>query len=810
MNSSAIGLILGVGFFYFVLTVLMPAVIFYRFVKDRPFVVRFAFYQVTGNIYVLLIGFLFSFLNIWSPALLIILMIALPLLLKLFIGRPDLIGLVLNYYSDKSEKIVTTAGALRNIRLFLQRKLKEAFHRYIRYHYLEILLLFALFVFAVWYYGYFKMHYFTYASSDEATHLYWVNALFAGHPFPVGMYPHSMHFMIAAIHSISGIQTLVINHYFSVTIMLVLHFMIYGTVKALFRSAPAAVFATGLFLLSNMFVAQRYQNTLPMEYGMIAMLVMIVFLYEFMKRRDTLSMWVVAGATGWTFHSHFYITLFCVFIWIAFILVYLKTIIRLKAIGKTLLAVAVAIAIAVAPFGAGLAVGYRFEQSMDWALNVMGVQSDEGIISVAEQNKEMTAKEEETETNESGQQTESEQQGADAAASEEKPEKELSPYAREFVNARTPGDYVRALCHLLMAKLIRRETNARILYACLLFTFLYGVGKLIRVHLVFRKKKKKYLRGETGRKTYKKKKQELLAKEAGVLTIPFFLFFGIILCTMSYFGLPAVVEDSRAAMILAPLTALLFAAPIAFAEDLLRLIPGAKKQIPAVLLLLAVGAGLGAFYAKGPVKKLEEIGIYYVTQELSNKLSYDLIATKPKNTWTVISPVNDLLAIHYYGYHYEVIDLLHDVENCKTDIAMPTNDLYIVVDKSVLNAGGVYYLPDYHGALKKEAAPLDPEKVDLSFYDIGQPWDPPEEAYSKYRDVTMTKLYYWMEKIKKAYPNEVEVYDEDDLCVIYHVRQSADFPINLCRDYRTTNKGVKSRDDFERRYREEHGINEEQ
>ena len=81
----------------------------------------------------------------------------------------------------------------------------------------------------------------------------------------------------------------------------------------------------------------------------------------------------------------------------------------------------------------------------------------------------------------------------------------------------------------------------------------------------------------------------------------------------------------------------------------------------------------------------------------------------------------------------------------------------------------------------------------------------PAEAYAGFRNITMVKLNAWMEEIKAAYPNEVEVYSEDDICIVYHIRQSADFPLNLAIDYRKENYGIDARDDFERRYAETYG-----
>lgn len=811
MNLQTAGLILAVGFSYFVLTVIMPAVFLYRYIKEQRFVVRFAVYQVAGHVYMLFFGFLFSFLKIWSTDLFFLVLIVLPLLAKLLIFRQDLIELLLNYLRDKRAKLVTARGTIRNIRLWAQKKLKDAYYRYIRYHYLEIILLILLFLYIAWFYGYFKIHNFTYASSDEATHLYWMNALFAGYPFPVGMYPHSMHFMLAAIHSITGIQTILINHYFSITIVIAIHFAIFCTVKALFKSAPAAIGSTGLFLLANMFVAQRYQNTLPMEYGMIAMFLMIILLTEFIKKRNAFYLWMAALATGWTFHIHFYITIVCAFLWIGFLLVYLKTMIRLKLILKTLAIIGLAAVLAIAPFGIGVAAGWKFEQSIDWALSVMGVDSEEAIISTAEQNH----KEEEEPESVSGGKEEDGASSADGEekdvsgekekAEKEKEEKAPNPYLLELKMAKHPDEYMRALAHPLMVKLIGGEPNARMIYYLIFFGLFYGIGMLIVKNLRFRKRKKEILEEGAGKKEYRRRKQEYLVKDGIVLAVPVMILFAILCYSMSFYGLPELIDAPRAAMIVSPLLALCFAAPIAFVHDLFNLIPLKKKRILEFLLLLGVGAGIGTFYVKGPVKQLSDIGCYAVTQQLSNELSYDLIGNHKRNTWTVISPVNDLLAIHHYGYHYEVIDMLMEIENGETDIAMPTNDLYVVVEKKIMNAAGVFYLPDYHRDLKAQSKPIDRALIDENYYDLGLPWKPAEEAYSTFRDVTMSKLYYWMEEMKAAYPNEVEVYGEDDLCVIYHIRQSADFPINLARDYREENYGVPAEEDFERRYAEEHG-----
>ena len=792
MNEGAIAYTIIILLCYLALTAIMPAVFLYRYLKEKPFMVRFALYQVTGNLYITFWGFVFSFLNIWRGYLAVLVLIVLPLLAKLFIFRRDLIRFFINYLKDRRAKVVTSRGTLRAVKEWILGKCRRAFELYIKKHYLEIAFLLALAVFAVWYYGYFKFYNFTYASSDEATHLYWINSLFAGDSFPVGMYPHSMHFIIAAIHSVSGMQTLIINHYFSVTIMLMVHFMIYCAARSLYSCAAGAVCSAGFFLLSGMFVTQRYHNTLPMEFGFIAMLAMIILLNEFVKSREKLFMWMAALATGWTFHTHFYVTILCVFLWIGFILVYFKTIIRFKLFRKTVLIALIAAAAAVLPFGIGLASGQKFEQSIDWALGVMGVEQSSDIETVDEYPPEISAQVS------SGTGAESETSQASEPA--EEPVKLITIQQAEFMIAKTPADYLKAAEHLLTARLINNDTSALIVYILLIFAFLYGFGKIIISNITFRKRKKEILASGKSPKEYRRMKQEFIVRKGLPLAVPFMIAFGLFCCLMSYFGLPEIIDSSRAAMILAPVLALIFAAPAACIQDIAGLIPVENRRAAEMAVLILAGGALGAFFAKGNIKQLDAVSCYAVTQELSNELTYDLIATHEKSTWTVISPVNDLLGIRHYGYHYEVIDLLMDIENGKENIFMPTDELYVVVEKKCMNAAGVFYLPDYHADLAAQSEELDESLIDVNFYDTGLPWMDAEQAYSSFRLITMSKLYAWMEEMKKFYPNEVEIYAEDDLCVVYRLLQNADFPLNLSRDYRVENRGVSAREDFERRY----------
>lgn len=819
MNPDIIWQVPVIGVCYLILTLIMPAVFFYRYIKEKPFVVRVAFYQVAGNGYILFWGFVLAYLNFFKPVLVFLLMTVIPLLAKLLIFRRDLIRLVIDYIIDKKEKVVTSRGALRSLRLWLGGKLKDAYYRYLRYHYLEILILIALSIFAVWYYGYFKFHYFTYANSDEATHLFWLNGLLGGDPFPVGLYPHAMHFILGSIHSLCGLQTIIINHYFSIVIMLMIHFMIFASVKTIYRSTPAAIFSTGFFLLADMFTAQRYHSTLPMELGMISMLIFLILMREFVKTRDMLTMWFAAIAFGWSFHCHGYVVIVCVLVYLAFMIVYAKGLIILKRFLRSILIVLIAAAVALVPFGAGMALGHPLEQSIDWAMDVVGIDRNKEelkpipTIDHSVKEDEEAVEGETVEGEVPGQETEiitkTETETAQVKAPEPVVEvKPLTANQIQFRDAKNFSDYLYATEHLLTdmsVQLVNNEKAALAIYLLLIFAFLYGIGKLVQSQLLFRKQKKKLMEEEMEKKDIRRKKQEFLLQRGHVIVAPLLVLFGLGVTVMSLLGLPAVIHPYRAAMILAPLLPLILAPPIALIEEVLCLIPLKQKRAISFALVVLAGAGLGYYYAEGPVKKLYEIECYAVTNELSNKLSYDLIAEHPRNSWTVISPVNDLLSIRYYGYHYEVIDLLMGIETGKKSITMPTDELYVVLEKEALPNAASCYMPDYYDQFDAVAGKLDVSLVDLNYYDLGLPWMSADSAYATFRRITMSKLFCWMEEMKKAYPNEIEVYSEDKRCIVYRIRQSADFPINLARDYRIENYGVNAQVDFDQRYLEEHG-----
>ena len=757
MNEGAIGYIILIALWYAVLCVFIPAFCFYSRIKTKRLIWRLAFYHVIGIAYINVWGFIFAYGHFWYKATVWIAIIVLPIVLKLILDRKALFGKAAEDIRDYKDGYIGYKRIRRNIFTKIGKIPSFIFDNYIKKHGLQIIFLIALGVFVVWYYGYIKLYMSVYSCSDEPTHLYWINALLFNAAFPAGLYPHSMHFLLGAISTLSGIQTATVVHYFSIVSTLLIHLMLYCALKQYFNSKAACLGAMGFFVLSGMFrTGERFQMTLPMEFGFIALFAMLIFLEEYMHNRDKLNKWMFIAAVFCTFQAHFYVTIFAIFIWAAYTIVYFVRMIKYRYFFKTALAAIIAIAISVLPFVVGYLYGYQFEQSINWALSVMQNEdyydSDSLSTVIASESEDVEAVEEASEE-------------TSETASEETSEEEedyLTDYQIELSQVSDLNSATAFAEHILTYKVLKSESDAFFIYLLEIFAFVFGIFALI---------------------WSKVRKRETIY----IIVIPVMLLITYILYIMPLFQLPAILEVGRAAVMLTIMLPFIFAMPIQCVSNICALIPVKKKIYIENVLLVFTAAGLGAFFKFGEIKDLNDLTYAFVVQGASNELNEKLIEENEIHKWTVISPVNDLLGMRCYGYHYEVIDLLMEIENGADELYIPTDDIYVIVEKKI---------PDTTMGLK--TALLGSDMLEYA-YDVNEEFRNPDfwtaahldennkgdAYYADKRWVTMSKLYFWMEEIKSTYPAETSVVMEDENCIIYHIDQDPYFLLNLALDYRT-------------------------
>ncbi|KMZ55352.1 hypothetical protein [Dorea sp. D27] len=254
-------------------------------------------------------------------------------------------------------------------------------------------------------------------------------------------------------------------------------------------------------------------------------------------------------------------------------------------------------------------------------------------------------------------------------------------------------------------------------------------------------------------------------------------------CTY-YLNLPTIIEVKRMATFLTFFTIPLLSLPFEAVYAALRKCGLRDRYAEASLVLIMLG-GIGGMAHAG---KIKEERYYNITiSEADMRLCLDLCENHENDTWTVISPTNDLSVIRYDGYHYEIVDLLQEIDRGKKRIYIPTPEIYVVTEQRPIS-----FLDDRREIDRSDTATAENSgkvSAGLALRDID--WSGSRDAmhgadapYYFQRDAVMSKLHYWMETVKLIYPNHVTLHYQDDQVTVYKIEQDAYFTLNLSVDYK--------------------------
>ncbi len=270
--------------------------------------------------------------------------------------------------------------AIKNLKLSIRTACKSFHRKYIKNNLTEIIalsfILFCVFMF----YGNvkFTLQGYRFGVADEEVHLFWIKSLFSGDPFPRGLYPHGMHFLASAI--IAFLPISLTQGYLAMASVntVLICFNLYLILRDLFKTKYLAMFGIAIYFIANIFQTSggasygRFQFALPMEFGLIAVFAAIYAMIEYMHDSNNLTFWFLALSITWSGYVHFYDTIWLVFMLIVIGVLFLKNIVKKKILTKTIFAGMLAALLIVMPFVIGLTIGFEFEQSMNWALDIIG------------------------------------------------------------------------------------------------------------------------------------------------------------------------------------------------------------------------------------------------------------------------------------------------------------------------------------------------------------------------------------------------------------------------------------------------------
>ena len=262
------------------------------------------------------------------------------------------------------------------------------------------------------------------------------------------------------------------------------------------------------------------------------------------------------------------------------------------------------------------------------------------------------------------------------------------------------------------------------------------------------------------------------------LTLSTVIFIGMY-CAEAL-GLPALIAGARLCSSIQLLLTAMCMIPVDAAFTLLAvLLSGAVMKTAALLFT-------GAVYVFTNMTGTFHGYLYYELTRFNGAVmsTYRITETLPHNSYTIVSPVDELYQVIQYGLHEEAVNFVN--ECTKDDYTIPTEYVFLFVEKHPLGYAQSHFFggPSWLAAEKYPAlyesnvsqcpaiftATISPELAEPPFY----AFPISSAAYSDLlsRTVVESRLQKWCDSFEKLYPGELKTYYEDKNFVCYYFRQN--------------------------------------
>ena len=576
---------------------------------------------------------------------------------------------------------------------------------------------------------------------DVFTHAEWMKFLMNNQPYYSGVYPFGYHSINVAISTIFDINIITVIRAFGFISGMMIVFSLYYILRGTMKSKFAINVAMALYVVTNIFsftATERQWMALPQEYAMIFIYLTGYFLYKYMKNKEFKDLLNFAGAVALTLLTHFYGTIFSVFLCgciFVFCLGYLnkKTFMRLAA------GVVCGLLIAIAPLAGGLLKGIPFEQSMNWAISYL--------------NSSITAAQEEALSDFAG------------LKSTQTPGSEEPIPGKETPMPETPAPAKENLYASFM-DLTKPTYTTESLALIWLIPYLLSCALSV-VILFFPLKERKRFFVFTAFSAYS--------------------FFILLLYVSSRLGIFSLTEYLRLYMFLIYSVPLVFCLPF---ELLHYLLNGTKKAGRIVYIALAsmlsvAGIGLmvkeNRFMPMGRTSQMQYNGTMFAY--------YDILRNFETDKWIIVSSVMEYSLCLFEGWHYELSDFMMELEEYtpETHLVMPAPDVFFFIEKRPIQW--------FSAPIKLPEVDEKDAYIDLSEFNSRRSY-----LYSNYdaNRVLQAKAYVWAKEYQKFFPNEMSVFYEDDEMVVYRIQQDSYVPNNFAIPYLQLHKEQADKEQADR------------
>lgn len=800
---------------YTFLTVLLPAMVFHsKFRKERA-VVRLFLYLTIGNFFYVNLVYLLQILHISNRFTLIV-----GTVLGIFLAasrvykkppKESLRTVRIIFF-----KLLSGTLGYRLVLGSIWSWIKKGIHGIlarlndsIKNHFFDWVLTAVVTIVFLWMYGTKKLEIFGYTASDMPVHNYWINAMGNGinnpehnNIFVAGVYPFGFHCMIYYLHTVFKIETYVLMRIFSLVQLLFIHYVLLaflrGCCKARYFSYGAVlVYILAVFWGTNSYL--RYYSTLPQEFGMIFILPSIYFLFQFFEARkkevqnfknfkgskknnqkwkgekkkkqrfkkekkeiqtlrERSSMKYLIGfamSFSLTFSAHFYDTIVAGILCIGIAVGYAFRLFKGAYFGRVMLAGILSIFIAILPLGVAFAMGTPLEGSLYWAMGVISGEEDEEPPPDSQPNIETeTSRPQQTEENRPDSEATStdtppsgitgentggiQNTSEDASPSGQPPDKGiLQRMADKVQNLKAKVIHFKNIIRTAVkSNVFTRGSDSlcNFAFVCIGIMVIFGVL---------------YLLGED--------------KEYGaiLLSLSSGIFFMMILLAAGKLGLPSLLETGRCSLYT---SYLLPAAPSLALDALLcTLFDQKKKEIKRNVISLSISVSwVVILVAAGKVRFPADVPALEALESNDAIICLtNIIKENKEGTYTICSANDELRMVEDYGYFYEIVNFLREMEGEEAEeiLTIPTEYVYFFIEKVPIDYT-VSYTRSGQTISHEGASHRLPSGGGLSLYQAKNRW------------ILMSRMYYWAQAFQKLYENEMKIYYESDTFICYQVKQN--------------------------------------
>lgn len=770
---------------YFAIMFVWPSVMFHNYLKDKSRTVRFAFCVtvpvVLINTVVLGLGLL-HILHGWLVAL-------------LFYGSL-LWGIVRRIKLSQAQKkaIVRFLKGTYGIRLFfsdIHRYLKnwcgekrKQHRKSMRGHWIEYITLAAVVVFGMIYFGYGAFQNVCYGTSDMPVHHSWIYGLEQGKIFSSGIYPEGMHCFIYVLHIVFGIRVYSCELFLAGIYISVFLVSVYLFLRELFTWRGSAILALALFLTVDIKNADmiasiaRLQWTIPQEFGLYTQFLCALFLLRclndpfdkkqkgwknFLKyqyKNENLLLFLMAFTAS--FVIHFYVTIMAFYLCLAIVIVKFVSLFRKKRILYLAGATMIGLFISIAPMAVAYLEGNPLQGSLNWAMGVMQGQKQNST----ENNMENTEIESENTQNQVVKSTESDQEKAYVAVKQKSEERNfeiLLQKVKTKVIEKASILYENSLVILYM-----KERAKWIVELCILGFGMWFVYRLIVGVLALFVKTKKVRR-------------YFLHRMDGNLILLMMVIIFAAAYASSALGLPNLIENVRLGSTIQILICGAVFVPIDIVLALLA------ETVLRYVIFFMLPFGVGGIYAGTQYAGVFHGYLFYNLSRYNSTvdITNDIMEKFPENSYTIVSPTEELYQVIENGWHEEAMVFLQKVQTEK-NFTIPTQYIFVYVEKKPIEFmqyhffTGPAWLADekyqpFFGVFSSQGNQINAGKVSTqAAKEPIQIYTLLSDTYAKLdsRIIVESRLYEWCKKFQEKFPEEMKIYYENDRFCCYKITQN--------------------------------------